>query len=89
VGRCQPGELHAGDWQRAREKLGHPGQVYVAATEDDNHTITLRHRNTSKEEGGERSGASGLHHLLTALREEAEATEDLFVRKRDAGVNQR
>jgi hypothetical protein len=39
----------------------------------------LRHRNTSKEEGGERGGTSGLHHLLTALREEAEATEDVFV----------
>jgi hypothetical protein len=81
--------LSAGDWQGAGEKLGHPGQVYVAAAHNDNHAITLRHRNTSKEEGGERSGTSGLHHLLAALREEAEAAEDLFVRKRDAGVNQR
>ena len=81
--------LSAWDRQRAGEKLGDPGQVYVAAAEDDNHAITLRDRNTSKEEGGERSGTSGLHHLLAALREEAEAAEDLFVRKRDAGVNQR
>ena len=79
----------AGDWQRAREKLGHPSQVYVAAAHNDNHAITLRHRNTSKEEGGERGGASGLNHLLTALREEAEATEDLFIGEGDAGVNQR
>jgi hypothetical protein len=71
------------------EELWHAGEIHITAAHNDNHAIALRHRNATEEESGERSGASGLHHLLTALREEAEATEDLFVRKRDAGVNQR
>jgi hypothetical protein len=88
VGRCQPGELHAWDWQGAGEKLGHPGQVNVAAAHNDNHAITLRHRNASKEEGGERGGAGRLNYLLAALGEESKAAEDLFIGEGDAGIQQ-
>jgi hypothetical protein len=68
------------------EELWHAGEIHIAAAHNDNHAIALRHRNATEEQGGERGGASWLHHLLAAFGEEAEAAKNLFIRESDARV---